>query len=361
MGSPPSLLSSSSSSHLFQTSGKLGFRRLASGGRCSSPGSSRRPRRREGQSSVSMLSSVGHPPSLSPVAIALFHWFALSVKPFGSAGSLCHAPLFRRLSPAPSLNWGRIANSMMGSAQDWAFGWQPWTGPALEDLLPQLSHEEQLRLHNHLREHERILKWHNKNSPPISSLHSEGERDSFIIIHVRYALHHYNAKHPDEEFDAVKPLMESRVRFRGQVWFHINFWARSRKSKKIKRFFAEVRYKPPSSSSSVCSYLPFPVPGAERPPSSSSVSSDLPLPLPIPVVEACTIIEEPLGQYRKSCAFCRGHLDILHPMGRKFVCGNDKDRLEQQLLPCGSIGLEMPFTCRLGPASVNSSHGEKED
>lgn len=73
------------------------------------------------------------------------------------------------------------------------------------------------------------------------------------------------------------------------------------------------------------------------------------------------VAEEPLGQYRKSCAFCRGHLDILHPMGRKFVCGNDKDRFEQQLLPCGSIGLEMPFTCRLGPASVNSSHGEKED
>uniref|UniRef100_A0A0E0MIQ3 DUF3615 domain-containing protein n=1 Tax=Oryza punctata TaxID=4537 RepID=A0A0E0MIQ3_ORYPU len=190
---------------------------------------------------------------------------------------------------------------------------------------------------------------------------SKGERDFFIIIHVRYALHHYNAKHPDEEFDAVKPLMESRVHFRGQVWFHINFWARSRKRKKIKRFFAEVHYQPPCSSSSVCSYLPFPVPGAERPPSSSSVCSDLPLPLPIPVVEACTIIEEPLGRYRKSCAFCRGHLDILHPMGRKFVCGNDKDRMEQQLLPCGSIGLEMPFTSRLGPASVNSSHGEKED
>uniref|UniRef100_A0A0E0IXR8 Uncharacterized protein n=1 Tax=Oryza nivara TaxID=4536 RepID=A0A0E0IXR8_ORYNI len=56
--------------HLFQTSGKLGFRRLASGGRCSS----RRPRRREGRSSVSILSSVDHPPSLSLAAIALFHW-----------------------------------------------------------------------------------------------------------------------------------------------------------------------------------------------------------------------------------------------------------------------------------------------
>uniref|UniRef100_A0A0E0MIQ4 DUF3615 domain-containing protein n=1 Tax=Oryza punctata TaxID=4537 RepID=A0A0E0MIQ4_ORYPU len=271
-------------------------------------------------------------------------------------------PILIAIAQVLQTTWGHIANSMMGLAQDWAFGWEAWTTPALE---------EQLRLHNHLREHERILKWRNKNSPPkgmsrlppppLTSEDLNRERDFFIIIHVRYALHHYNAKHPDEEFDAVKPLMESRVHFRGQVWFHINFWARSRKRKKIKRFFAEVHYQPPCSSSSVCSYLPFPVPGAERPPSSSSVCSDLPLPLPIPVVEACTIIEEPLGRYRKSCAFCRGHLDILHPMGRKFVCGNDKDRMEQQLLPCGSIGLEMPFTSRLGPASVNSSHGEKED
>uniref|UniRef100_A0A0E0CBC4 Uncharacterized protein n=1 Tax=Oryza meridionalis TaxID=40149 RepID=A0A0E0CBC4_9ORYZ len=84
--------------HLFQTSGKLGFRRLASGGRCSSPGSSRRPRRREGRSSVSILSSVGHPPSLSLAAIALFHWFALSVKPFGFAGSLLRPSLSSTLS-----------------------------------------------------------------------------------------------------------------------------------------------------------------------------------------------------------------------------------------------------------------------
>ncbi|KAF0923987.1 hypothetical protein E2562_008337 [Oryza meyeriana var. granulata] len=102
------------------------------------------------------------------------------------------------------------------------------------------------------------------------------ERDAFIITHVRYALHHSNAKHPvhfirvgiqlvlinfiaisscpelhgmtyiidlclqGEEFDAVKPLMDASVRFRGQVWFHVNFWARCRKTKKIKCFFAEV-------------------------------------------------------------------------------------------------------------------------
>ncbi|KAF0889840.1 hypothetical protein E2562_033230 [Oryza meyeriana var. granulata] len=224
---------------------------------------------------------------------------------------------------------------MMGSQQDYlALLWEPWTPPALEDLLPQLSLEEQLRLQNHLREHHRARKWLNKDSP-FSSQRSEGQRDFFIIGHVRYALHHYNAKHPGEEFDAVKPLMQARVSFRGQAWYHVNFWARCRKSKKIKRFFAEVHYKPTSSSSSICSDLPLPVPGAEKPPSSSSSSSvcsdlpRLPFPIPIPIVEACTIIEEPLGRYRKSCAFCRGYLDILHPMGRKFVCGNDKYRMEQ--------------------------------
>ena len=114
-----------------------------------------------------------------------------------------------------------------------------------------------------------------------------------------------------EEFDAVKPLMAASVRFKGQMWFHVNFWARCRKSKKIKRFFAEVHYnyKPPGSSSG-CSDLPYPVPGAEKPLSSSSVCADLPFPVPeaekpssscsicsdrlfpvpIPIVEACTII-----------------------------------------------------------------------
>lgn len=177
------------------------------------------------------------------------------------------------------------------------------------------------------------------------------ERDAVIITHARYALHHYNAKHPvcpvhfikaviqlvlinfiainsclscmirhinelclqGEEFDVVKPLMGNNVRFKGQVWFHVNFWARCRKNKKIKRFFAEVHYKP-SGSRSVCSDLTFPVPGAKKPQSTSSSScsdlplqvpeaekpssssnrvysgSGLPLPLPVPIVEACTII-----------------------------------------------------------------------
>ncbi|XP_051184735.1 uncharacterized protein [Lolium perenne] len=285
----------------------------------------------------------------------------------------------------------------MGSRQDFAFGWEPWTAPALEDLLPQLSREEQLRVQDYLRQHQRVHKDFR------ISRHSEGERDFIIIRHVRYALHHYNAKHPGEEFDAVKPLMEASAFFRGQMWYHINFWARCRKTKKIKRFFAEVHYKAPfssfvlpppipgaekplSSSNSVCSDLPPPVPGYEKPPSSSSsVCSDLPPPVPgapssssssvcshlshsvpaapscssffpvfIPIVEACTIIEEPLGRHWKSCAFCRGHLDILHPKGRKFVCGNDKDRAVQRIKPCRSpMGLKMPFTCHLGRDSNN--------
>ena len=131
-----------------------------------------------------------------------------------------------------------------------------------------------------------------------------------------------------EEFDAVKPLMAASVRFKGQMWFHVNFWARCRKSKKIKRFFAEVHYKPPGSSS-VCSNLPYPVPGAEKPPSSSSVFSDvsfsvpkaekpsssssifldLPLfPVPIPIVEACTIISMYL---RDSFSLLAGQYDSI--------------------------------------------------
>lgn len=77
------------------------------------------------------------------------------------------------------------------------------------------------------------------------------------------------------EFDDVKPLKQSRVGFRGQAWFHINFWARPRSSssnnKTIKRFFAEVHYKPTSISS----------------PSSSSSSLAI---TAVPIVEICIII-----------------------------------------------------------------------
>jgi len=94
----------------------------------------------------------------------------------------------------------------------------------------------------------------------------------------------------------VKPLMEARVGFRGQVWFHLNFWARSRSTNKIKRFFAVVHYKLSSD----------PIKGPKL----------------TPIVEICTIIEEPLSQYRRTCAFCPARCDILHPKGcRKFVCG----------------------------------------
>uniref|UniRef100_A0ACD5YHQ8 Uncharacterized protein n=1 Tax=Avena sativa TaxID=4498 RepID=A0ACD5YHQ8_AVESA len=180
----------------------------------------------------------------------------------------------------------------MASAQDLALGWEPWTAPALEELLPQLSRQEQLRVHDYLRQHQRVDKDFRV------SRNSEGERDFIIIRHVRYALQHYNAKHPGEEFDAVKPLMESSAFFKGQMWYHINFWARCRKTKKIKRFFAEVHYKAPfsiavlpppvpgepssSSSSSVCSCLSAPVPGA---PSCSSF-----FPVFVAIIEACTII-----------------------------------------------------------------------
>ncbi|KAL6861390.1 hypothetical protein ACP4OV_017090 [Aristida adscensionis] len=82
---------------------------------------------------------------------------------------------------------------------------------------------------------------------------------------------------------------------RGQPWFHLNFWARSRTSNKIKRFFAEVHYK-----LSTTNFI--------------SLHGDK-IPVPIPIVELCTIIEEPLSQYRRTCAFCPSDYDILHPKG----------------------------------------------
>uniref|UniRef100_A0A8I6XBY2 Uncharacterized protein n=1 Tax=Hordeum vulgare subsp. vulgare TaxID=112509 RepID=A0A8I6XBY2_HORVV len=54
-----------------------------------------------------------------------------------------------------------------------------------------------------------------------------------------------------------------------------------------------------------------------------------------------------------SCAFCPGYLGILHPKGRKFVCGNEKDRMVQGIQPFGNPGIEMPFTCRMGLDSNN--------
>ncbi|WVZ67589.1 hypothetical protein U9M48_016643 [Paspalum notatum var. saurae] len=165
--------------------------------------------------------------------------------------------------------------------------------PALKDLLPQLSRDEQLRrtqLRNGKKLQGRVFSMAKR---------TEDERDAFIISRVQDALLHYKGG----EFDAVKPLMQARVFFRGQVWFHLNFWARSRCTNKIKRFFAEVHYKPSSNDNTTT-----------------------------PIVEICTIIEEPLSQYRRSCAFCPGRYDILHPKGsKKFVCGNDKDRIEQRL------------------------------
>ncbi|KAL6606778.1 hypothetical protein ACP70R_042431 [Stipagrostis hirtigluma subsp. patula] len=145
-----------------------------------------------------------------------------------------------------------------------------WTAPAVEELLPDLSREEQLRvrLQNRFRDRDGKLKRRHKKaapSPPLS-MRSEQERDSLIILEVRHALRHYNARHPGGEFDAVKPLMQTRVSFRGQVWFHMNFWARSHTSHKIKRFFAEVHYKPFTTT---CV-------GLDR----------RPVPVPIPIVEA---------------------------------------------------------------------------
>ncbi|CAN6202382.1 unnamed protein product [Urochloa humidicola] len=216
-----------------------------------------------------------------------------------------------------------------------------WAAPALKDLLPELSREEQLRLQNRGLGNRDMRKLKGRKAPPSPPPFSmaprtERERDALLIKTVQDALGQYNARHQGGEFDAVKPLMEQRVGFRGQVWFHLNFWARSRSTNKIKRFFAEVHYQPSSNNTVKYSGL-------------------------TPIVETCTIVEEPLSQYRTTCAFCPASFDILHPKGcRKFVCGNDKDRIGQRLVRCKSMWLESPFTCpiqreRRDPASSSSS------
>jgi hypothetical protein len=65
-----------------------------------------------------------------------------------------------------------IAKSMMGSKEPRAFRLEPWTSPALEDLLPQLSLDEQLRLQGRRRERERKLK-RMKSYPPDPSMLTE--------------------------------------------------------------------------------------------------------------------------------------------------------------------------------------------
>uniref|UniRef100_A0A0D9WX28 DUF3615 domain-containing protein n=1 Tax=Leersia perrieri TaxID=77586 RepID=A0A0D9WX28_9ORYZ len=185
--------------------------------------------------------------------------------------------------------------------EDWVMGFEAWTSPTLEELLPQLPLDERLRLESRLRDRNRGCgRQNNKTRPsPMRSLREEKERDAFMIPHVQNALRHYNARHPGGEYDVVKPLKQMTVGFRGQKWLHINFWARSRSSNKIKRFFAELHYNP--------------------------------------------LLKEPLDRYKRSCAFCPGHFDILHPIGRKFVCGNDKDRFYQQLTPCKQLPSGLPF------------------
>lgn len=60
--------------------------------------------------------------------------------------------------PRPSLISVRYVMEMGSMGMD-------FVAPALEELLPDLSREEQLRLQNKARGHDRILKPHNKHTP----------------------------------------------------------------------------------------------------------------------------------------------------------------------------------------------------
>jgi len=99
--------------------------------------------------------------------------------------------------------------------EDWMRVAMEFSSPALDDLVPDLSREEHLRLQKQFRERERIWKRHNKSPPPLPPRCSEQSRDAFIFPNVFHTLRHYNARHPGAEFDAVKPLMECCVGFRG--------------------------------------------------------------------------------------------------------------------------------------------------
>ncbi|OEL13235.1 hypothetical protein BAE44_0025746 [Dichanthelium oligosanthes] len=68
------------------------------------------------------------------------------------------------------------------------------------------------------------------------------------------------------------------------------------------------------------------------------------------------IPEEPLQQYRRSCALCASYLDILHPMDdREFVCGNGNAK-DWTIKKCSG----MRFISRRDPADPNSEEeGER--
>ncbi|KAL6655416.1 hypothetical protein ACP70R_006242 [Stipagrostis hirtigluma subsp. patula] len=194
-------------------------------------------------------------------------------------------------------------------------------------FLHELSREEQLRLRNRHLEHKREEKRYldRYNVPPPPPWWTEEERDAWLIDQVNDALQHYNARHPGGDFDLVKPLMGARVGFRRHVWFHVNFWARSRSGNpaaagtgKIKRFFAELHYEKGRHQT-------------------------------VAIVERVNIIEEPFSRYKSTiCAFCPRSFDILHPKDGKYLTGTKNLRSRDELLRwCQQIPVEMPFTCPL--------------
>ncbi|GJN01102.1 hypothetical protein PR202_ga18338 [Eleusine coracana subsp. coracana] len=109
----------------------------------------------------------------------------------------------------------------MGSTEACETDWGMMPAQPLEELLKDLSVEEQVRLQNDLRERERDWKRLYKNHPQPPQMDLERERisDNCITDVAHHAISHYNARHPGGEFDVVKSLMESTVHFRGAVWF----------------------------------------------------------------------------------------------------------------------------------------------
>jgi hypothetical protein len=130
----------------------------------------------------------------------------------------------------------------------------------------------------------------------------------------------------------VKPLMQCRVGFRGQSWFHLNFWARSRgttssnRKQLLKRFFAEVHYKPaPATARFVAAVAAATTShrhhqaGTRNRKTPSPPALVLPESIyPTPIVEACTII----GTYFRLLLLLLviSWRDLLNRSARKCIC-----------------------------------------
>ncbi|KAM3371707.1 hypothetical protein ACQJBY_018879 [Aegilops geniculata] len=139
---------------------------------------------------------------------------------------------------------------------------------------------------------------------------SEVERNKAMVLpHVQIALRHYNSNNPGTEFEAVSPMSCNRVGFRDEIWFHFNFLAR--RCLKKHNFWARRRVAPEPDTSDPYFFAELHYDRFGK-----------------PVVETCTILEKPICQSKRKCAFCKGSVGIWHPRNGGFLCGREGQKKE---------------------------------